>query len=380
MNITNQVLRDDTMLTHWWHNTSFLNRLQGTQHVPGHWDLHAELMDAFGNFQWDTVETYAKINSMMADIMLVESDANSWSDIAGTPRVQNVSHHIRTPVTTHLRTGTQTLVRTPRGTVSPKYKFEGHQPSDIASIFTGLQSRTPIVFEWAGQIDNGLAVFAVARVTERDRLYNDEPVEHFLHVRDGLDGSLIIGQQSALPACANAYSTWLSKTKADLRYSHKSTVDIDGVVEHLAASLDFNFRHVVEQAERMANYYVSTMDAARYFERVLLTQSGTRYGGKVETVNDIPERAQDGRELPHRKAFERDLAALQDCMRQGNGQVERKGLHRAFHAVTFWANHMSSNRGGVVAVTERNTRQMMPGGNRDKIINSAFNIAMSIAA
>ena len=146
--------------------------------------------------------------------MLVESKPDAgMATVLRTPRVQNVSHHIKTPVTTNLNTGTQTLVKTPRGTVSPRYKFDGHQPSDIASIFTGLQARTPIVFEWAGQIDNGLAVFAVARVTERDRLYNDEPVEHFLLIRDGLDGSMIIGQQSALPFCANAYSTWLSNAR-----------------------------------------------------------------------------------------------------------------------------------------------------------------------
>ena len=379
--ITNQVLRDDQMLVHWWHNTSFLNRLQGTQHVPGHWNLNAELMNAFGNFKWESVDTFAEIDSIDADIMLVESSPDAgMATVLRTPRVQNVSHHIKTPVTTNLNTGTQTLVKTPRGTVSPRYKFDGHQPSDIASIFTGLQARTPIVFEWAGQIDNGLAVFAVARVTERDRLYNGETVEHFMHVRDGLDGSLIVGQQSALPVCANAYSTWLSNTRADLRYTHKSTVDIDGVVEHLAASLEFNFKHVVEQAERMANFYVSTLHATRYFERVLLTQSGSRYGGKVESVDDIRRRDDSGKELPHRRAFERDLQSLQDCWRNGNGQADRAGLHKAFHAVTFWANHLTANRGGVATVTERNTRQMMPGGNRDKIINSAFNIAMSIAA
>jgi hypothetical protein len=343
-------------------------------------DLHSELMTAFGDFKWNSVRTFAEIKSIDADVMLVELEAQDLLDVIGSPRVQNVSHHIRTPVTEHLATGVQTLVRTPRGTVSPKYKFDGHQPTDIASIFTGLQARTPLVFEWAGQIDNGLAIFAVARVTERDRLYNDEPVEHYLLIRDGLDGSLIIGQQSTLPGCANAYSTWLSNARTDLRYTHKTNVDVDGVVEHLTASLDFNFRHVVEQAERMAGFYISTLDATRFFERVLLTQSATRYGGKVEAVHDIRHADNAGKELPHRKAFNRDLTTLQDCWRNGNGQTERRGLHKAFHAVTFWANHLSSNRGGVVAVTQRNTRQMMPGGNRDKIINSAFNIAMQIAA
>jgi hypothetical protein len=130
----------------------------------------------------------------------------------------------------------------------------------------------------------------------------------------------------------------------------------------------------------MAGFYISTLDATRFFERVLLTQSASRYGGKVEAVHDIRHADNAGKELPHRKAFNRDLTTLQDCWRNGNGQTERRGLHKAFHAVTFWANHLSSNRGGVVAVTQRNTRQMMPGGNRDKIINSAFNIAMQIAA
>jgi len=100
----------------------------------------------------------------------------------------------------------------------------------------------------------------------------------------------------------------------------------------------------------------------------------------VESADDIRRRDDSGKELPHRRAFERDLQSLQDCWRNGNGQTDRAGLHKAFHAVTFWANHLTANRGGVTAATERNTRQMMPGGNRDKIINSAFNIAMSIAA
>jgi|TARA_R110002051_G_scaffold46058_4_gene92681 hypothetical protein len=380
MSITNQVLKDDSSLTHWWANTTYLKPLQEKRNDYITRDLHGELMEAFGNFKWDTVKTYAQVNSMLADHILVQPGADSLSDVIGAQRVQNVSHHIRTPVTTNLETGNQTLVRTPRGTVSPRYKFDGHQPSDIASIFTGLQARTPIVFEWAGQIDNGLAVFAVARVTVRDRLYNDEPVEHFLLIRDGLDGSMVIGQQSALPACANAYSTWLSNARADLRYSHKSSVDVDHVVEYLTASLEFNFRHVIDQAERMANFYLSSIDAARYFERVLLTQSGPRYGGRVESVNDIPQRDKSGKDLPHRAAFNRDMNSLKECMRTANGQVSRSGLHRAFHAVTFWANHMTQNRGGVTAVTERNTGQMMPGGNRDRLINSAFTIAMSIAA
>ena len=378
--ITNQVLRDTSSLVHWWTNTTVLNpiKISGDYVVR---DLHAKLMTAFGNFKWESVDTYAEINSIDADIMLVEAEpAAGMATVLLTPRVQNVSHHIKTPVTTNIDTGAQALVKTPRGTVSPRYKFGGHQPSDIASIFTGLQARTPIVFEWAGQIDNGLAVFAVARVTERDRLYNGESVEHFLLIRDGLDGSMIIGQQSALPACANAFTTWLSNARADLRYTHKSTVDVDAVIEHLTASLEFNFRHVVEQAERMANFYVSALDATRFFERVLLTQSGSRYGGKVESADDIRRRDDSGKELPHRRAFERDLQSLQDCWRNGNGQTDRAGLHKAFHAVTFWANHLTANRGGVTAATERNTRQMMPGGNRDKIINSAFNIAMSIAA
>ena len=379
MGITNQTLRDTSLLTHSFANTSFLKPIKR----PGDYlirDLHSELMAAFGNFEWDAVNTYAAINSLDADIMLVDTDSNDLFSVVGTPRVQNVSHHIRTPVTTHLQTGVQTLVKTPRGTVSPRYTFEGHQPTNIASIFTGLQSRTPIVFEWAGQIDNGVAVFAVARVTERDRLYNDEPVEHFLLIRDGLDGSMVIGQQSALPTCANAYSTWLSNARADLRYSHKSTVDVDGVVEYLASHLEFNFQHVVRQAQLMADYYVNALTATKYFETVLLTQSASRYGGKFDSVSDIPKRDDDGKETNAWSAFNRDLDALKNCWQHSAGQSERVGLHKAFHAVTFWANHLTANRGGTAAATERNSRQMMPGGGRDRIINSAFTIAMGIAA
>jgi hypothetical protein len=191
---------------------------------------------------------------------------------------------------------------------------------------------------------------------------------------------MIIGQQSALPKCANAYATWLSNAKADLRYSHKSTVDVDGVVEYLASQLTFDFGHVKRQAELMANHYVTTLDATQYFERVLLTMSATRYGGKVDSVDDIPKRNDDGKESSHWAAFNRDLDSLKDCWQHGNGQSERVGLHKAFHAVTFWANHLTANRGGIAAVTERNSRQMMPGGGRDRIINSAYNIAMRLAA
>jgi len=380
--ITNQVLKDGSTLIPWFKNTEYLSAVKQYASLTNERDLRDVLLRAFGNIKWTAVDTYAAV---------AESDKAVVLALTGlgepTRRLQNVSHALRTPVTEHLTTGVQTFVKTPRGTVSPRYKFDGHQPADIAQFFAHIQSTMPIEFEWAGSIQGGAAVFAVARCLEPLRLYNGEESYNFLAASNGFLGGGTFSAFNQLSACCNAYSVLISPKRAMFTYSHRHALDEKTLVKTFKDNLALDFSHVANEALRMARVELTPSQRAKYFERVLMTLSASRYGGAIDAAYKIPRgivtlgKNKDGtpktRELPYWNAYQTDLHSLDECFRNGNGQDDRRGMHAAFHAVTFWANHLTKTRKETQATSQTNSWQLRPGGSRDKIIQSARKLALA---
>ena len=380
--ITNQVLKDGSTLIPWFKNTEYLSAVKQYASLTNERDLRDTLLRAFGNVKWTAVDTYAAV---------AESDKAVVLALTGlgepTRRLQNVSHALRTPVTEHLTTGVQTFVKTPRGTVSPRYKFDGHQPADIAAFFSHIQATMPIEFEWAGSIQDGAAVFAVARCLEPLRLYNGEESYNFLAASNGFLGGGTFSAFNQLSACCNAYSVLISPKRAMFSYSHRHALDEKTLVKTFKDNLALDFSHVANEALRMARVELTPSQRAKYFERVLMTLSASRYGGAIDAAYKIPRgivtlgKNKDGtpktRELPYWNAYQTDLHSLDECFRNGNGQDDRRGMHAAFHAVTFWANHLTKTRKETQATSQTNSWQLRPGGSRDKIIQSARKLALA---
>lgn len=396
--ITNQVLKDGSQLMPWFANTKYLTPVTQAASWHSRDGLRDALLYAFGEIKWTAVDTYAAVSESDKANITAMVGGDTYKD--GTPfhnivrpdtynsiRLQNVSHVLRTPVTEHLRTGVQTFVKTPRGTVSPRYKFEGHQPTDIAEFFAHIQSTMPIEFEWAGSIQGGAAVFAVARCLEPLRLYNGEESYNFLVASNGFLGGGIFSAFNHLSACCNSYSVMLSPKRAMFNYSHRHALDEKALIQTFKDNLALDFTHVASEALRMSRIQLPPAQRAKYFERVLMTLSAARYGGQIDAAYKIPRgyvrlgRNKDGsaktRELPYWNAYQTDLHSLEECYRNGNGQSERRGMHAAFHAVTFWANHLTKTRKETLPTSQTNSWQLRPGGSRDKIIQSAHKLALA---
>ena len=400
MDITNQVLKDGSTLVPWFANTKHLSPVEQSATRQSERGLSDALLDAFGRIKWTAVDTYAAVeqSDKATVVAMVEDTADPFYAVskyttgeaarwAEKCRLQDVSHALRTPVTEHLTTGVQTFVKTPRGTVSPRYKFDGHQPSDIAQFFSHIQSTMPIEFEWAGSIQGGAAVFAVARCLEPLKLYNGEESYNFLAASNGFLGGGTFSALNQLSACCNAYSVLISPKRAMFTYSHRHALDEKALRQTFKENLALDFTHVANEALRMARVDLTPSQRAKYFERVLMTLSATRYGGRVSSAQDIPRgvvtlgKNKDGspktRELPFWNAYQTDLHSLDECFRNGNGQDNRTGMHAAFHAVTFWANHLTKTRKETLATSKTNSWQLRPGGSRDKIIQSARKLALA---
>ena len=357
--IKNQVLRDGSLIQAWTYRTEFLNTIDS----PLDPDC---FMQAWGNIEWNAVRAFAAIRNDKPDGHLFLRQQPS----VGRNMV-DVSEHVLIPITENLDTGEQELVRTPRGCVSPKYKFVGHQPIDIARFFAAIQRRTPLCFEWAGIKGDNAEVFAVASVGEPMRLYNGEDVFKHIIASNGFLGAGMFTGETLHSLCANAHRTILHPEHPAFKYTHRKGIDIDSLIESFTKHVDFSFGHVVENALKMARFHLTVDQRDRYFERCLCALSGTRYGKKVAHFGELPENKRDRAQY--------DLDILKDCYYTGNGQQNRDGLDKAFNAWSFFWNHLSFDRAGVKSTTARNASQLLPGGTRDKAIAVGFDHAMDLA-
>ena len=356
--IKNQVLKDGSMIQAWTYSTEWLNTIDN----PFDPDC---FMQAWGNIKWRAVRAFANIGNGKPTGHLFLDGTGSIS----IPMV-DVSEHVLIPITENLDTGVQELVRTPRGCISPKYKFEGHQPTDVARFFAAIQRRTPLCFEWAGIRGDNAEVFAVASVGEPMHLYNGEEVHKHIIASNGFLGAGIFTGETLHSLCANAHRTILHPDHPAFRYTHRKDIDVDALIESFTKHVDFDFSHVVENALKMARFNLTIDQRDRYFERCLCALSGTRYGKKVSNFNELPEKKRDRAQY--------DLDILKDCYYTGNGQQTRDGLDKAFNAWSFFWNHLSFDRAGVKSATARNASQMLPGGTRDKAITVGFDHAMDL--
>ena len=366
--IKNQVLKDGSIVAPWTYSTTWLNTIDD----PFDPDC---FMQAWGNIKWSAAKCFAPIhNGKHSGWYYAANERTKFGQSTNEMTLQfglnDVSEHVLIPITVNLDTGQQELVRTPRGCISPKYKFEGHQPTDVARFFAAIQRRTPLCFEWAGILGDNAEVFAVASVGEPMHLYNGEEVHKHIIASNGFLGAGIFTGETLHSLCANAHRTILHPDHPAFRYTHRKGIDIDELIKSFTKHVDFDFSHVVENALKMARFNLTIDQRDRYFERCLCALSGTRYGKKVSSFNELPEGKQ--------ARANSDLRTLVSCYWNGNGQETRDGLDKAFNAWTFFWNHLSFTRAGVKAATARNAPQMLPGGTRDKAITVGFDHAMDL--